>query len=159
MKVTAYDLYVAPEVFAEEGVESVSVEQVARRADYVSCYLPLTSETRGMLDARFFAWMKPTAYFVNTGRGAVVNESDLVAALREGRIAGAGLDVFENERIDSGHPLCELDNVLLTPHPASYSDTAISAPHCRAALSALAVARGGLPEFVANKEVLSHRRK
>jgi len=158
MYVIAYDPYLPAENFLAAGVESVNLESVARRSDYVSCHLPLTHETRGMIDASFFAKMKPTAYFINTSRGAVVKEADLVAALQDGRIAGAGLDVYEVEPPSPDNPLCVLDNVILTPHSASYSDIAKSDLHRRAALSALAIARGGLPEHVVNPAVLDHRR-
>ncbi len=92
MEVIAYDPYVDAAVFEQAGVESVSLEELASRSDYVSCHLPLNEQTRGMLNAAFFYRMKPTAYFINTSRGAVVEEADLVAALQEGRMAGAGLE-------------------------------------------------------------------
>lgn len=158
MRVIAYDPYVAPEAMAERGVEAVSLEELAARSDYVSCHLPLNARTRGLLDARFFARMKPSAYFINTSRGAVVNEADLVAALQQGLIAGAGLDVFEREPIPPEHPLCRLENVILTPHSASWADATFEALHRRVSEAALTIARGGLPQFVANPEVLGHRR-
>ena len=85
MKVIAYDPFVPDRVYAETGVESVSLANLAARSDYVSCHLPLNDHTRGMLDADFFARMKPTAYFVNPSRGAVIREADLIAALSAGR--------------------------------------------------------------------------
>lgn len=158
MHVIAYDPYLPPENFVAAGVESVDLESVARRSDYVSCHLPLTDETRDMIDASFFSKMKPTAFFINTARGAILKEADLVAALREGRIAGAGLDVYEVEPPTPDNPLCAFDNVILTPHSASHSDLARSTLHRRAALSALALARGGLPEHVVNPDALQHER-
>jgi D-3-phosphoglycerate dehydrogenase len=158
MKVIAYDPYVAPEIFEQADVEPVSLDELAARSDYVSCHLPLNDETRGMLDGKFFAWMKPTACFINTGRGAVVVESALIAALQEGRIAGAGLDVFEHEPIPTDHPFCAMENVALTPHTASYADQTMAVRRRRVGYSTLAVLRGGLPEFVANPRVLDHRR-
>jgi len=158
MRVIAYDRYVDPTAFDQAGVERVSMEELAEQADYVSCHLPLTEETRGLIDGAFFRRMKPTACFINTSRGAVVVESDLVAALREGRIAGAGLDVYESEPIQPTHPLCSMENVVLTPHSAAYADTTLDSIRRRVAQAALAVVRGGLPEFVANPAVLNHRR-
>jgi D-3-phosphoglycerate dehydrogenase len=158
MRVIAYDPYVPAETFAEAGVESVNLKDLAGRADYVSCHLPLNDQTRGMLDRDFFHHMKPTAYFVNTGRGAVVRESDLIAALQEERIAGAGLDVFEEEPIAPEHPFCHMENVVLTPHSASFSDETFEVQRRRVGRDALAVCRGGLPQFVANPDVLDHRR-
>jgi D-3-phosphoglycerate dehydrogenase len=159
MRVIAYDPYVPAEVFEEAGVESVGLYDLAAQSDYVSCHLPLTPQTGGMIDARFFGRMKPTAYFVNTGRGATVNEADLIAALAEGRIAGAGLDVFEQEPIAPDHPFCAMDHVTLTPHMASFADQTMSVRAERVGRSVLAVCRGGLPEYVANPEVLGHRRQ
>lgn len=158
MQIIAYDPYLDDEVFAEAGVEPVSLDELARRADYVSSHLPLTAETRGMLDARFFGQMKRSAYFVNTSRGAVVVERDLIAALHEGRIAGAGLDVFEDEPIGPDHPFCHMENVVLTPHSASYADLTMEIRRRRVGRDALSAARGGLPDFVANPEVLDRRR-
>ncbi len=158
MEVIAYDPYLTDEVFSAAGVEPVSLGELARRADYVSSHLPLTAETRGMLDARFFAQMKRSAYFINTSRGAVVVERDLIAALQEGRIAGAGLDVFEDEPIEPDHPFCHMENVVLTPHSASYADATMETRRRRVGRDALSAARGGLPDFVANPEVLDRRR-
>jgi D-3-phosphoglycerate dehydrogenase len=158
MRVIATDPYLPVGVFKEAGVEPVGLDDLAARSDYVSCHLPLNTHTQGMLDRRFFAQMKPTAYFVNTSRGAVVNEPDLIAALAEKRIAGAGLDVFEEEPIDPSHPFCAMDNVLLTPHTASYADETMATQRRRVGRDALAVCRGGLPDFVANPAVLDHRR-
>jgi D-3-phosphoglycerate dehydrogenase len=159
MKVIAYDPYIPADVFEAAGVEPVSLEELAARSDYVSCHLPLNDQTRGILDAGFFSQMKRTACFINTGRGAVVVESALVAALQEGRIAGAGLDVFEHEPISVDHPLCAMENVMLTPHTASYADQTMAVRRRRVGYSTLSVLQGGLPEFVANPAVVDHRRK
>ena len=101
----------------EEGLwEAVSLETLLRTSDFVSVHCPLTEETRGMIDADALAMMKPTARLINTARGAIVNERDLIAALREKRIAGAMLDVQENEPPSDDSPLYTLENVYLTPH-------------------------------------------
>ena len=159
MRVIAYDPFAHEMTFVHAGVEPVSLEELAQQSDYVSCHLPLNPHTRGMLDYKFFAQMKPTAYFINTSRGGVVQESDLIAALSEGKIAGAGLDVFESEPISADHPLCAMEDVVLTPHTASYSDKTMEVQRRRIGKDALAVCRGGLPDFVANPAVLAHRRK
>ena len=158
MRVIAYDPFADSAAFEAAGVESVSLDSLTAESDYISCHLPLNDATRGMLDAAFFAAMKPTAYFVNTGRGPVVNEPDLIAALGAGEIAGAGLDVFEAEPIRAGHPLCGMDNVTLTPHTAAYSDATRASLSKRLATDVLAVCRGGTPEFVANPAVMDRRR-
>jgi len=157
MQVIAYDPYVGEDAFVQAGVEPVSLEELAERSDYVSCHLPLNSETKGMLDASFFNRMKQTACFINTGRGGVIVEPDLVAALREHRIAGAGLDVFAEEPVQPTHPLCSMEHVVLTPHTAGYADETFASLRRRVAHAALAVLRGNLPEFVANPEVLRRR--
>jgi D-3-phosphoglycerate dehydrogenase len=159
MRVIAYDPYVETSVFKEAGVEPVSLETLAERSDYVSCHLPLTSSTQGMLDAAFFARMKPTAYFVNTGRGGVVAEADLITALEAGQIAGAGLDVFESEPIATDHPLLAMDQVVITPHTASYADETFAARDRRVGRTALAILAGETPEFVANRAVLEKLRQ
>ncbi len=158
MDVIAHDPFVKPEVFAEMGVESVTMDDLLARSDYVSCHLPLTAQTRGMINADLFGRMKPTAYFINTSRGAVVNEPDLIEALRAGRIAGAGLDVFEKEPLAADHPFCAMENVVLTPHSASYADATFASMRRRVGKAALTVLQGGIPEFVANPAVLNHRR-
>jgi D-3-phosphoglycerate dehydrogenase len=158
MNVIAFDPYVDEAVFEEYGVESVGLEELAARSDYVSCHVPLNTETIGLIDAAFFSAMKPTAYFINTSRGAVVVEADLITALLEKRIAGAGLDVYESEPLGPDHPLIQMDNVALTPHTASYADETFRARDRRVALTAITILEGGVPEFVANPEVLGHRR-
>ncbi|MFH1086697.1 MAG: phosphoglycerate dehydrogenase, partial [Chloroflexota bacterium] len=122
MKVIACDPYVKPEVFAQYGVERVALEELARRSDYVSCHLPLSASTQGMVNAAFFRAMQPTAYFINTSRGPVVDEPALIAALQAGQIAGAGLDVFEKEPLPADSPFLKMDNVVLTSHAASFAD-------------------------------------
>ncbi len=124
----------------------------------MSCHLPLTKQTEGLLDAAFFAAMKPTAYFINTGRGGVVNEPDLIAALQEGRIAGAGLDVFAQEPMGQDHPFLQMDNVILAPHSASYADETMRLRDERVGHDAVTVIQGGVPKFIANRAVLAQRR-
>lgn len=155
MRVVAYDPYVSPKTFAELGVEQVSLEELAAQSDYVSCHMPLTEVTRGSLDASFFARMKPTAYFINTSRGAVVNEADLIDALATGKIAGAGLDVFEREPVAPAHPFLSMHNVVVTPHVASFANATKETLNRRLARTALTILDGGLPEFVANPAVLT----
>lgn len=116
MHVVAYD----PFVEKMEGVEMTpSVEEVFRRADVLSIHVPYTSETHHMVNERLLGLMKPSAFLINTARGAVVDERALVEALKSGRIAGAGLDVFTEEPPPPGHPLLEMSNVVLSPHSAA----------------------------------------
>jgi phosphoglycerate dehydrogenase-like enzyme len=119
VRLLAHDPYIAltPEERARfGGVELVPRERLLREADVVVCHVPLTAETRLMVNREFLAQMKPTAYLINVSRGGVVDQDALVEALRARRIAGAGLDVFTPEPLTPGHPLTTLDNVVLTPH-------------------------------------------
>jgi phosphoglycerate dehydrogenase-like enzyme len=101
---------------AEAGAALVSKEELFARADIVSVHLVLSPRSRGMVGAAELARMKPTAFLVNTSRGPIVDEAALVAALKERRIAGAGIDVFEPEPVAKNHPLLQLDNTVITPH-------------------------------------------
>ncbi|MCM0018673.1 MAG: C-terminal binding protein [Tagaea sp.] len=102
----------------DDGALSVSLDELLAAADVVSLHVPATEATRGLLDARRIARMKPGAILINTARGALVDEAALVVALADGKLAGAGLDVFAREPLAPGHPLVGLGNVVLTPHVA-----------------------------------------
>lgn len=154
MKVIAYDPFVDPTVFAAAGVKQVELGALAAHADYVSCHVPLTAKTQGMIDAGFFAQMKPTAYFINTSRGALVNEADLIAAVQQNLIAGVGLDVFEDEPVYGKHPLFDMSNTVLTPHNAAWADATFVSLYKRVGQAALDIIHGQRPEYVANPTVL-----
>ncbi|MGK2965092.1 MAG: C-terminal binding protein [Tepidiformaceae bacterium] len=155
MRVVAWDPYVADEVFATLGVErKASLLELLGESDYISVHAPLTPETRHLMSTAEFAAMKPSAYFINTARGPVVDEAALVAALQAGEIAGAGLDVFEVEPLPVTSPLIAMENVVLMPHSASFSDAAFDGMKRRAGLAVVEVMRGGWPEHVANPGVV-----
>jgi len=116
MNVIAWSQNLTPEKCTEAGVWYVSREELFHRADFLSIHLQLSERTRGLIGAEEFGLMKPTAYLINTSRGPIVEEAELIAALREKRVAGAGLDVFDIEPLPMAHPLRKLDNVVLTPH-------------------------------------------
>jgi phosphoglycerate dehydrogenase-like enzyme len=116
MKVVAWGRALDAARAASAGVEGVDLDALMRRSDIVSIHATLAPETRGLINARRLALMKPTAYLVNTARGPIVDERALVDALAQRRIAGAALDVFDEEPLPPGHPLKTLDNVVLTPH-------------------------------------------
>jgi phosphoglycerate dehydrogenase-like enzyme len=120
---------------------------LAREADFVVNTLPLTEQTRGLFDAKLFAAMKPGAIFVNVGRGGSVVQDDLVAALRSGRLAGAGLDVTDPEPLSAGHPLFSLPNVIITPHVAADTDLGNAARW--------AIVRENLRRYAAGEAMLS----
>jgi D-3-phosphoglycerate dehydrogenase len=126
LDVISYDPYAIPWVAKDYRVELVgSLQELAERSDFVSILVPLNDETRKLIDADFFNAMKPTAYFINTCRGQVVDEASLIAALQSGQIAGAGLDVFEVEPTPVDNPLLKMDNVIVTPHSAGTSDSSV----------------------------------
>ena len=115
MHVIAYDPFVAPEIFADLGVESVSLDELVSRADYLTLHCPLIEKTRNIIGAPQLAMMKKKAMIINCARGGLIDEAALYEALKEGRIAGAALDVYENEP-PAGSPLLELENAVFTPH-------------------------------------------
>lgn len=121
MNVIGTDAYRSLTDFAAIGVEAVSIDELAERSDHLSIHVPHTPETNAIVDAHFLKRMRTDAYLINTSRGKVINEADLVEALRAGTIAGAGLDVFETEPLPRDNPLRGLQNVILTPHYAGYS--------------------------------------
>jgi phosphoglycerate dehydrogenase-like enzyme len=116
MKVIAWSQNLTPEKAREAGVDYASKEDLLRRADFISIHVILSQRTRGLIGANEFGLLKPTAYLINTSRGPIIEEAALLAALKEKRIAGAGLDVFDVEPLPLDHPLRRLDNVVLTPH-------------------------------------------
>lgn len=116
MRILAWGPRLTAEGAAASGAELAELDDLLRAADVVSIHATLAPQSRGLIDARRLALMKPSAYLVNTARGPIVDESALVAALRTGKIAGAGLDVFDREPLPPGHPLTALPNVILTPH-------------------------------------------
>ena len=118
-RVQYHDLFpLTPELETELGVTRVGIRELFETSDIISVHTPLTPGTRHIVSRDLIELMKPTAVFVNTSRGPVVDESAIIDALREGRIAAAGLDVFEKEPIDPDNPLLSMDNVVVTPHSA-----------------------------------------
>jgi phosphoglycerate dehydrogenase-like enzyme len=115
-KVLAWSPRLDPQTAAAGGAEYRELDSLLAASDVVSIHVSLAASSRNLLDARRLALMKPSAFLVNTARGPIVNEAALVAALAERRIAGAGLDVFDQEPLPAGHPLTKLDNVVLAPH-------------------------------------------
>ena len=121
MAVRAYDPYVPPDAIEEAGVTPVDLAGLLAGSDFVSVHVPLTDETWHLIGADELAIMQTTAYLINTARGAILDEAALVSALRDGVIAGAGLDVYEEEPLAPGSPLLALDEVVLTPHIAGWA--------------------------------------
>src|SRR5947209_19044482 len=124
MKVIAYDPYLTAEVMAARGGEKVELDDLMRRSDFVSISCPLNKDNRGMIGKREFALMQPHAFFITTARGFIHDEAALYEALRDKRIAGAGLDVWAKEPPPPDHPLLQFDNVLASPHTAGVTKEA-----------------------------------
>jgi len=153
MKVIAFDPYLSADEMAKRGGEKVELDDLLRRADFVSISCPLDSRSRGMIGAREFALMQPHAYFVTTARGFIHDETALEAALREKRIAGAGLDVWAKEPPPPDHPLLQFDNVLASPHTAGVTREARINMGRIAAEQLLEALDGKRPPRVINPEV------
>jgi phosphoglycerate dehydrogenase-like enzyme len=154
MRVLAYSPHADSEQAREMGVELRPLETVLRESDFVTLHCRLTPQTRHMIGAAQLALMKPTSFFINVARGKLVNQAALVAHLREKRIAGAGLDVFEVEPIPLDDPLLQLDNVILTPHWLPATKEVWQATGRAMAEGMLRAARGQVPENVVNVDVL-----
>jgi len=153
MKVIYTDAVRAPEnVEKELKAEFREMSALLAESDFISVHVPLLPETRGLFDASKFQRMKPTAFLINTSRGPVVNEAALVAALEKGKIAGAGLDVYENEPVI--HPGLKRANVVLAPHIASASLETRTKMACMAAENVVALFNGQRPPNILNPEVL-----
>lgn len=144
-RVLVFDPAVAPEEIRGNGAEPATLEEVFSCSDYLSLHAPLTEKTRHLVDADRLKRMKPTAILVNTARGGLVDEDALAEALAAGRIAGAGLDVFETEPPPADHPLLSLPNVVLSGHVGWYSRDAVHELQRRAAEEVVRVLSGGTP--------------
>jgi glyoxylate reductase len=151
MRVLYHDPVPRIEIAREVGASYRDLPELLRESDFVSVHVPLTPETRGMFGRSEFCEMKPTAVFVNTARGPVVDQDALYAALRDRVIFAAGIDVFEREPLPLSDPLLSLDNVVLTPHIASASVATRSRMASVAAENALAVLRGQRPPNPVNQ--------
>ena len=154
MSVLAYDPFVSAENIAESGATKAEMDQIIAESDFISIHCPLTPETRGMFNYDTFTAMKETAYLINTARGPIVNEPDLVRALQEGLIAGAGLDVLMEDKGQSEHPLYEFENCIITPHAAWYSETSILRRRTQTVDSVIEVLEGREPHSFLNKAAL-----
>ncbi len=157
-RLLAYDPYVKAEEIRDYPVTLVDFDTLLRESDLISVHAPLTPETRHLFNEAAFRKMKPTAYFFNCGRGPIHDQRALFKALKEGWISGAGLDVQEKEPPERDDPLLTLDNVVLTPHYASYTEEAYHELRVKTAENAVAVLRGGFPKYLVNPEVKGRAR-
>lgn len=157
MRVLAYDPYVSVEEAKEMGAELIALEKLLRESDFVTLHVILTEETRGMISTRELSLMKPTAYLINASRGPVIDEEALIKALKEKKIAGAGLDVFTQEPIDLENPLLKFNNVDVTPHCAGKSEEALKATSLMVSHEAKRILRNEIPKNLVNRPQLSKR--
>lgn len=156
MEVIAYDPYARPEAAEALGIAlEDDLDRLLSRADVLSLHTPLTPETRGLIDQRRLSLMKPSALLINFARGGIVDEQALYEALKQGTIAGAALDVFEQEPPPADHPLYALDNVLLSPHSAALTAECVVRMATGAAEGVRDVLLGRTPRWVVNPEVLT----
>jgi D-3-phosphoglycerate dehydrogenase len=154
MKFIAHDPFADRAVAAELGIELVGIEELFRRADVLSVNCPLTAETRHIVNAGRLALMKPTAYIINTARGPIIDQKALTKVLQEGRIAGAGLDVLEQEPPDLDDPILKLDNVILAPHALCWTDQCFAGNGAADVRAVIDVQHGREPRGVVNRDVL-----
>lgn len=152
-RMLAFDPYATPEHAASLGVALVDLPTLLHESDFVCVNCPLTEETYHLIGEAEFALMKPTAFFVNTARGPIVDEAAITKVLQEGRIAGAALDVFEQEPLPLPKPLTELDNVILAPHAVAWTDQSAAGNGNEAVDNILAVLRGDVPKNTVNRAV------
>ncbi|CEP69388.1 D-isomer specific 2-hydroxyacid dehydrogenase,catalytic domain [Moorella glycerini] len=154
MRILAFDSYPDRDFITRERIELVSLEELLSQADFISLHLPATPETRGLIGAKELALTKSGAILVNTSRGDIVDEAALYTALKEGRLGGAGLDVFNIEPPDTSSPLFELPNVVVSPHSGAHTVEAINKMGTIAAQNVVNVLNGIPPIAILNPKVL-----
>ncbi|KUK49650.1 MAG: D-isomer specific 2-hydroxyacid dehydrogenase NAD-binding protein [Parcubacteria bacterium 33_209] len=148
-----HDPYINPKIIEESGAKPVSFEEILSNSDIISIHIPLTNETEYLFGESEFKKMKKTAYIINTSRGKIINEKALYQALKEDWIAGAGLDTLNQEPPLKDNPLFKLDNVIITPHCAYYSETALRNSHAWAIQAVIDVYKNKMPNNLINKEL------
>jgi phosphoglycerate dehydrogenase-like enzyme len=154
MHFIAHDPYADPKVAQELGVRLVGLEELFREADVLSVSCPLNEETHHIVNAERLALMKPSAYLINTSRGPVIDEKALIRVLQEGGIAGAGLDVFEQEPSPADNPIYKLDNVLCTPHALCWTDQCFAGIGAADVKAVFDVMHGRVPTGIVNRKIV-----
>jgi D-3-phosphoglycerate dehydrogenase len=158
MRHVAFDPLVSPAAVRDVRVELLDLESVLAQSDFVCVCCALTPQTHHLLNAERLSRLKPTAFLVNVARGPIVDQTALTRVLQERRIAGAGLDVFEQEPIDPQDPLLKLDNVLLSPHALCWTDECFLGNGRAACQSIVDVSFGNTPDGIVNRDVLTQER-
>ena len=154
MRLVAHDPFASPQDAAAVGVELLGLEELLGTADFVCVCCALTADTRHLLNANRLGLMKPTAFLINVARGPVVDQAALTDLLRDQRIAGAALDVFEKEPIDACDPLLKFDNVILAPHAICWTDELFRGIGQAACRSIIEVLNGRFPQDLVNRDVV-----
>ena len=154
MQILAYDPFVSEESAKELGVKLVSFEELVCQSDYISVHCPLTAQTHHIVNEDVLRAMKKTAFLINTSRGATVDTEALYRACRDGEIAGAAIDVTEQEPLPAGSPLRTLNNLIITPHIAWYTEEAIATLKEKLAQEIIRVYEGGQPVNIVNRNSL-----
>ena len=158
MEILTFDPYLPADAPRLEGVKVVDLPTLLAQSDYITLHTPLNNETKGLIGKNELELMKPSAFLINCARGPIINESDLYAALRDGKIGGAGLDVMEQAAPGADNPLFKLSNVLVTPHVAFLSQQSVRELELRTAQATADVLQGKMPQFLINPQVLPHAR-
>jgi phosphoglycerate dehydrogenase-like enzyme len=153
MRFMAHDPYADDKVARDLGIELVGLEDLFRHSDFLSVSVPLSEQTRHIVNAQRLALMKPTAYLINTARGPVVDQKALHRALTDGTIAGAGLDVFDVEPAPADEPILKLDNVICTPHSLCWTDECFAGIGAADVAAVLSVMKGEVPRGLVNRAV------
>ena len=158
-KLLVYDEYQPEEVFARFGAKAASMEELAEKSDIVTIHCPLTEQTKGMINMSFFKKMKNSAVIINTARGPIINEKDLVEALRNGVIGGAGLDVYEEEPLDVESPLLHMDQVFALPHVGSFTKESSQLTNYIGADNIIDFCDGKMPRNCVNPDYIRYVRR
>jgi phosphoglycerate dehydrogenase-like enzyme len=158
MRILAADPFASEQQCREQGVTLVEVDELVAESDYVVVCCALNESTYHLIDARRIGMMKRRSFLVNVARGPIVDQAALYEALREGRILGAGLDVFEKEPIDPQDPLLQLENVIVAPHSLAWTDECFRGMGRGAVTSLVQVARGETPRYIVNRDAMKHPR-
>ena len=154
-EILVHDPYVPEAIIVQYGAKPTDLDNITINSDYISLHAPLNDETMHMIDENRFSKMKPNAFIINVGRGSLIDEKALIKALDLGWIAGAGLDVFEDEPLAINSPLLKIRNVILSPHSAWYSEQALSDLQVMAAEEVVRVLSGEKPRSAVNLNMIS----
>jgi D-3-phosphoglycerate dehydrogenase len=157
MRVMAYDSHLSPDAIRERGAEPMPFDDVLRNAEFLTLHVPLNASTKHIINANTLSRSRQGMYLINAARGGLVDTEALAQAIREGRVRGAALDVFEEEPPAPQNPLLGLDNVMLTPHSAALTEEAMLRMGMDSSEDVLRILRGELPVNCANRDALRHK--